>query len=168
MALRLEDFVIVTQVERGPAFAASIFRRKYGPDARVPDFRHHVVAFWKRDDGSFVPASYVHLTDWNDIYVAGGACTDGDVLRSMSAAEQEAVTAAGGINFAITRYYVDEFAPKCDALFACCGDQRSWDVVEQFGFERVRPPHLIARWSRPLAPPRRHELIEKAAAFAPF
>jgi hypothetical protein len=168
MALQLNDFIVITQVECGPAFAASIFRRKYGADVRVPDFRHHIVAFWKRSDGSFMPASYVHLTDWNDIYVAGGACTDGSVLRSMSPAEQEAIAAAGGINFAITRYYVDQFAPLCDAIFACCGDQRSWDVVAQFGFERVRPPHLIARWSRALTESRRHELIEKAAAFTPF
>jgi hypothetical protein len=168
MTLQLNDFIIITQVEHGPAFAASIFRRKYGADARVPDFRHHVVAFWKRGDGSFVPVSYIHLTDWNDIYVAGGACTDGDVLRCMSPAEQAAVTAAGGVYLAVARYFVDQFAPRCDALFACCGDQRAWEIDERVGFERVRDPHLIARWSRPLAESRRQELIEKAAAFAPF
>lgn len=168
MSLRMGDFILVSEVDRGPDFAGAMFQRKYGRDARVPDFRHHVVAFWKRDDGAFLPVSYVHLTDWGDIFAAGGACTDGNILRSMSPQQQEAVTAAGGINLAVSRYYVAEFAPRCDALMACCGDARSWEVVAQCGFERVREPHLIARWSRPLDAERKHELIEKAAAFAPF
>jgi len=50
----------------------------------------------------------------------------------------------------------------------CGGDEGSWDVVSRFGFERRRSSHLIARWSRSLTELRRHELIEKAAAFVPF
>jgi len=162
----IDDFIIITEVDRGPAFADAIFLRKYR--AKTPDFRHHVVAFWKRGDGSFVPVSYVHFTDWNDIMAIGGACTDGEILRTMSAAERAAIDEAGGINRAVTRYSLDRFGPRCDAVFGNCGDERSWGILSALGFERVREPHLIARWSRPLDAARRHELIEKAAAFAPF
>lgn len=161
-----DDFIIITEVDRGPAFAAAIFERKYR--ARVPDFRHHVVAFWKRADGSFVPVSYVHFTDWGDIMAIGGACTDGELLRSMSESERAEIDRVGGINRAATRYSLERFAPRCDAVFGNCGDARSWGILSGLGFERVREPHLIARWSRPLAAERRRELIEKAAAFAPF
>ncbi|MFC4821339.1 hypothetical protein [Dokdonella ginsengisoli] len=166
MSDAFDDFIIVTEVDRGPAFAAAIFERKYR--ARVPDFRHHVVAFWKRADGSFVPVSYVHFTDWGDIMAIGGACTDGDLLRRMSDAERAEIDRVGGINRAVTRYSLDRFAPRCDAVFGNCGDERSWGILSGLGFERVRDPHLIARWSRPLDAERQRELIEKAAAFAPF
>ncbi len=168
MPLKLDDFIIITEVDRGPAFAELIYRRKYGPEARVPDFRHHVVAFWKRADGSFVPVSYVHFTDWADILAIGGACTDGDILRKMSEAERMAIDTAGGINLAVTRYSLDRFGPRCDAVFGHCGDERSWNILSSLGFERVREPYLIAWWSRPIGEQRRRELIEKAAAFAPF
>lgn len=166
MTIALDDFIVITEVDRGPAFAAAIFERKYR--ARVPDFRHHVIAFWKRADGSFVPVSYVHFTDWGDIMAIGGACTDGEILRRMSDAERAAIDHAGGINRAATRYSLDRFGPNCDAIFGCCGDERSWGILSNLGFERVREPHLIARWSRPLGDSRKHELTEKAAAFAPF
>ncbi len=166
MTPQFDDFIVVTEVDRGPAFAAALFQRKY--HARVPDFRHHVVAFWKRADGSFLPVSYVHFTDWADIMLIGGACTDGEILRSMSAAERAAIDGHGGINLAVTRYSLDRYGPRCDAVFGNCGDERSWSILVRCGFERVRDPHLIARWSRPLHETRKLELIEKAAAFLPF
>lgn len=166
MSSAIDDFIIITEVDRGPAFADAIFLRKYR--ANAPDFRHHVVAFWKRSDGSFMPVSYVHFTDWNDIMAIGGACTDGAILRTMSDAEQAAIHAAGGINLAVTRYSLDRFGPRCDAVFGNCGDERSWGILSSLGFERVREPHLIARWSRPLDEVRKRELIEKANAYAPF
>ena len=166
--MQLDDFIIFTEVDRGPAFAAGIYQRKYGAEARVPDFRHHVVAFWKRTDGSFVPVSYIHMTDWADIVIAGGGCTDGNVLRTMSPVEQQAIQTEGGIYLTLTRYYIARFAPRCEAIFACCGDARAWEINSQCGYERVGDPHLIARWSRPLDEHRKRELINKAAAFAPF
>lgn len=166
MTSPIDDFIVITEVDRGPAFAAAIFQRKYG--ARVPDFRHHVVAFWRRGDGSFVPVSYVHFTDWHDIMAIGGACTDGAILRTMGESERAAIDAVGGINRAVTQYSLARFAPRCDAVFGNCGDERSWSILSGLGFERVREPHLIARWSRTLDDERKRELIEKAAAYAPF
>ena len=42
----LDDIVIITEVDRGPAFANHIFQRKYRQD--VPDFEHHVIAFYRK------------------------------------------------------------------------------------------------------------------------
>jgi hypothetical protein len=166
MTNRIDDFIIITEVDRGPVFAEALFKRKYR--VRVPDFRHHVVAFWKRDGGAFVPVSYVHFTDCGDIMLIGGACTDGELLRTMSEAQRAAIDEDGGINLAVTRYCLTRFGPRCDAVFGHCGDARSWDILSRCGFERVREPYLIARWSRPLEDARRLEMIEKATTFAPF
>jgi hypothetical protein len=161
-----DDFIIITEVDRGPAFADALFKRKYR--ACVPDFRHHVVAFWKRGDGAFVPVSYVHFTDCGDLMLIGGACTDGEILRTMDEAQRASIDEGGGINLAVTRYCLARFAPRCDAVFGYCGDPRSWDILSRCGFERAREPHLIARWSCPLDEARRLEMIEKAMTFAPF
>ncbi len=166
MSSNFSDFIIITEVDRGPAFAAAIFQRKYR--ARVPDFRHHYVAFWKRDDGSFMPVSYLHFTDCGDLLLIGGACTDGEKLHEMSDAQRQAIDAAGGINLAVTRYAIERHAADRDAIFGLCGDARSFSILAQCGFERVREPHLIARWSRPLTDARRAELIAKVDSFGPF
>ena len=72
---RLEDVVIITEVDDGPAFAGHIFRRAFG--AEIPDFEHHVVAFVRPAEDLFVPANYVHLWLREDLGLIGGASTDG-------------------------------------------------------------------------------------------
>jgi hypothetical protein len=161
-----DEFIIITEVDPGPAFAAPIFRRKYCDEP--PDFPHHFVAFWKRGDGSFVPVSYLHFTDCDDLILIGGACTDGEKLRAMSEAERAAIDAAGGINLAVTRYAIERYAAAREVIFGLCGDARSFANLVQCGFERVKEPHLIARWSRPPSSQRRMELIRKAESLAPF
>jgi hypothetical protein len=162
----IDDFIIITEVDPGPAFAAPIFRRKYRDEP--PDVPHHFVAFWKRGDESFVPVSYLHFTDCDDLILIGGACTDGEKLRAMGTAERAAIDAAGGINLAVTRYAIERYARSREAIFGLCGDERSFHNLAQCGFERVREPHLIARWSWPPTAQRRIELITKAESLAPF
>jgi hypothetical protein len=162
----IDSFVIVTEVAQGPALAGPLFERKY--HAAMPDFGHHIVAFWKREDASFVPASYVHFTDCGDIFLAGGACTDGSVLRAMSAAQQAAVTDYGALMLATLRYGFDRYGPRCDAVFTCCGDLRALQTTPIVGFIETGVPHLLVRWMRDLSSARTAELIAKARSFMPF
>jgi hypothetical protein len=86
----------------------------------------------------------------------------------MSEAERAAIDAAGGINLAVTRYAIERYAAAREVIFGLCGDARSFANLVQCGFERVKEPHLIARWSRPPSSQRRMELIRKAESLAPF
>ncbi len=162
----IDDFILVTEVDRGPAFAGALFERKY--KAVLPDFGHHVVAFWKRGDGAFVPASYVHFTDCGDIHLAGGACTDGDVLRAMPEAQRAAVEAYGALMLATLRYGFERWGPGRDAIFTCCGDARALQTTPKLGFEETGVDYLLVRWMRELPARRRAELVAKAKSFMPF
>ncbi len=162
----IDDFIIVTEVDRGPAFAGPIFQRKYGEE--LPDFGHHVIAFYKRDDGAFIPASYVHFTDCGNIVLAGGACTDGNVLRAMSSEQQQLVAEYGALMLATLRYGFERWGPRCDAVFTCCGDARALETTPKVGFIETGVPHLLVRWSAVQSAARRAELTAKARSFMPF
>ncbi len=162
----IDDFIIVTEVDHGPAFAEGLFQRKY--KAAAPAFGHHVVAFWKRSDGSFVPASYVHFTDCGDMYLAGGAATDGNVLRAMDEAQRRALDDYGALMLATLRYGFDKWGARCEAVFTCCGDARALETTPKVGFHETGVEHLLVRWMREVAPARQRELTAKAKSFMPF
>jgi hypothetical protein len=162
----IADFIFITEVDPGPAFAADLFRHKY--QAEIPDFPHHVVAFWKRDDGSFETASYVHFTDCGDILLAGGGATSGAVIRRMPAAQREALSAYGGLMLATLRYGFARWGQGRDAVFTCCGDARALETTPKVGFEETATQYLLVRWMRALSDRRKAELTAKAKSFMPF
>ena len=41
----IDDFIIINEADRGPAFADPVFARKY--KLSVPDFPHHIVAWYQ-------------------------------------------------------------------------------------------------------------------------
>jgi len=163
---RIEEFIVISEVAEGQRFAEPIFQRKYR--TRAPDFPYHVVTFWQRDDGSLVPASYVHFWQRGDMLLIGGACTDGEVLRRMSQDERDAIDAEGGLNLLATRYSLRRYGPQCDAIFGHCGDARSFGILMRCGFQPELDPYLIAYRPRALAEVRRQALIEEAHAIGPF
>lgn len=163
---RLDDVVIITEVDDGPAFAGHIFRRKFA--AELPDFEHHVVAFLRPAEDLFVPANYVHLWIRDDVGLIGGAATDGRAFARIPAADGERIRAAGGIYLQTLRWTFAKFADRCEAFFGYCGDARAWDVDMQAGFEPTQHPLVIAHWHRPLPAARREELIERVRGFGPF
>ena len=56
------------------------------------------MTFYERGDGSFVPAAYLHLWTQQTIGLVGGGCTDGHVIRAMTAEQRERVHEAGGLS----------------------------------------------------------------------
>ncbi len=166
MGVTLEEFIIVTEVDAGAAFAEAIFQRKYRQS--VPTFPHHVVALYRDADGCFIPASYVHFKPSGDIWLVGGGCTDGRAFAHMDEAQRAAVTSAGGLLLQTLRFGFAKFADRCDAFFGYCGDARAWEVDLQAGFIPTEHDKLLVRWNGPLDPSRREVLTARANALGPF
>lgn len=162
----IDNFITVSEVGEGPAFADALFQRGYGQPA--PAFPHHIVAFYRRPDGAMYPASYVHFTDCGDIFLAGGACTDGDLLRSMSADEQAALRDYGGLMLATLRHGFALFSARCEAIFTCCGDARALATTPKLGFSETGVEFLLVNWSCEPTPERRRELVARARGLMPF
>lgn len=161
-----ERFIIVTEVDDGPAFAETIFQRKFNQSP--PAFPHHIVAFYRQSQGSFIPLSYLHIRPWGDFYLVGGGCTDGRVFALMSDVEREQIRATGGLLLKTLRYSFERFADRCEAYFGYCGDPRAYEVDMQAGFVPTDHEYLIARWHRTLPETRKHELTQIAHALGPF
>lgn len=163
-----DDFIVITEVDHGPAFAERIFQRKYR--AGAPDFPLHFVAFWRRPDGAFVPVHYTHFTRFGESLLIGGSCTDGEVLRRMSPEQQAAVNDVGGAMYLTVRYALAKLENDTDATFGQCGDERSFSVLQRVGFARVPGyPYLIVRWHRDgIEDWRRRAMIAKADACGMF
>jgi hypothetical protein len=163
---RVREFFQLMEIDDGARVADALFRRKYATPA--PGYPHHIAAFHRESDGRLALASYLHFLPHGDIMLIGGACTDGDLLRRLPDAERAAVDAAGGLMLQTTRYALDRFWDRCEAVFGHCGDERSFTVLARAGFVRAKPPYLIVRWNRELDEVRQRELIEQAAAIGPF
>jgi hypothetical protein len=164
--MSIEEFITVAEVDDGPALAEGLFQRAYRKP--VPDFPHHIVAFYHRGDGTQVPVSYVHFTDCGDIYLAGGACTDGVVLRSMTAEQQAALHEYGGLMLATLRHGFALYGPRCQAIFTCCGDKRALETTPKVGFNETGIEYLLVNWLQTADMTRRREMAAKATNFMPF
>jgi hypothetical protein len=162
----IEGFITVAEVDDGEALAEPLFQRAYRKS--VPDFPHHIVAFYHRADATQVPVSYVHFTDCGDIYLAGGACTDGAVLRAMTSEQQAALHEYGGLMLATLRHGFDLYSPRCEAIFTCCGDRRALETTPKVGFIETGIPNLLVNWLRTADAKRRREMTAKAQNFMPF
>jgi hypothetical protein len=163
---RLRNFISVTEVKGGDHFADALFQRKYAHPA--PDYPHHLATFFRHSDGHDELAHYLHFLPEKNISLIGGACTDGDVIRRMSAEQRNAIEQAGGLMLQATRYGLRKFGADKDAIFGHCGDSRSFEVLMQAGFQPVDHPHLLVYWPRLLDAARRHELIAQADALGAF
>ena len=164
--MSIESFISVAEVDDGTALAGDLFRRAYGKP--VPDFPHHIVAFYHRADGVQVPVSYVHFTDCGDIYLAGGACTDGTVLRSMTPEQQAALHEYGGLMLATLRKGFELYGASCEAVFTCCGDRRALETTPKVGFSETGIQYLLVNWLETIDARRRREMTAKAQNFMPF
>lgn len=162
----LRTFVRVTEVDADSHIADALFQRKYAHPA--PTYPHHLATFYRAPSGRDELVHFLHFFSSNDIWLIGGACTDGDVVRRMSAAERAAVERAGGLMLQATRYGLRKFGASKDAIFGHCGDTRSFDVLMQAGFQPVDHPHLLVYWPRLLDESRRNALIAQADALGAF
>ncbi len=162
---RLSEFILVSEIREGQVLAEPIFRYKYGDPAPVDG--HHIMALY-RDAGGWLPAAYVNYLSHGPAMLSRGACTDGRVLRAMAPEQLATVTAAGGLMLQLMRYGEALFEDESVATFACCGDARSWSVVEQCGYQRLDHPYLIVRWNRQLQGAEQRALLDSIHQREPF
>lgn len=162
----IDEFIHIEEVDRGPAFAELIFRRKYG--LSVPDFPHHVVAWYRGHGESFSVACYIHFTDCGDILLGGGACTDDRILRRMGENERAAVRAAGGLYLHTLKWSLAHFGHRFAAVFGYCGDALAERVDRAAGFVSTEHDRLLVYWTRQIEERRRKQMIAKAHSFIPF
>jgi hypothetical protein len=163
---RLAPFLRIAEVEDGDKLAAALFTRKFG--APPPEFGHHLLCTYLRDDGTRAVASYLHLWKQGTIGLVGGGCTDGNVLRSMSAAQRSAVTDAGGLLFHMLGFCFARFEEGLEAYFGHCGDARAKAVDLAAGFRETADPRLLIRPVGDLSPARASELLVQAKAIGSF
>jgi hypothetical protein len=163
---RLDDLVIITEVDAGPAIAGHIFARKFGE--APPDFPHHLVGFLRIAEDHLVPATYLHLWLRDGVGLVGGVCTDGRAFAALDDAQRARVHAAGGVYLQVVRACFARFGDRCDAFFGLVGDPRSMAVNLQAGFEPTGHDKLIAHWHRPLGEARKAELVERVRGFGAF
>lgn len=162
----LDDLLIITEVDDGPAVAGHIFERKFGQPLTAA-FPHHLVGFLRTPSG-LVPATYLHLWLRDDVGLVGGVCTDGRAFAGLDDAQRARIRDAGGVYLQVVRDCFARFGSRCEAFFGLVGDPRSWEVNLQAGFEPTGHDKLIARWHRPLAPARRSELVDRVLAIGDF
>jgi hypothetical protein len=163
----LAPFILLSEVDNGPAFAEHIFQRKYR--ASVPDFPHHVVAFYKHADDHLVPLSYVHFRPWaGSLMLVGGGCTDGRGFALMSESQRALVREAGGLLAQTQLFGFRKFGDRCDAFGGFCGDARAWQVDMSVGYTPTEHQHLIVKWHKPLSDARRAEVVRELHAIGPF
>ena len=162
----LQPFLSITEVDHSTPFGQKIFRRKYRQDP--PDFEKHLVCFFQDNYGAYHVAGYSHMTPHGNVYLSGGSCTDGDVIRLMSEKQRELVSANGGILHHILKYAFDKYAGHCRAFFGHCGDARAWEVVMAVGFVPTEHQYLIAHWHQPIDDAEKAALVAKINAIGAF
>ena len=165
-AAELDSFIVVSEMTEGAPFAEAIFRRKYA--AGAPSYGHHLFAWYRAADGAWQVASYVNYLPFHGAMLIGGASTDGQVLRAMTAAQRDAIHAAGGLMLQLVRYGEARFEAQSIGTFGHCGDARSWAVLSQCGYVRLDDPHLIVRWNREPEPVARAALLRAVKSIGPF
>jgi hypothetical protein len=166
MDARLEPFIVIGEVEGGHRLVADLFARKLG--GAPPESGHHLIAFYRRPDGAFAPASYLHLWIRDGMGLVGGGATDGKVVRTMRDDERAALEAAGGLLYQMLGFCFAKFEPQCDAFMGHCGDARAKSVDLRAGFRETPEQYLLIRPNRELGAAREAELVAKAKAIGIF
>jgi hypothetical protein len=164
--MKLHDFIDVAEVDDIPADAEALFQRKY--KRSVPDFPHHILAYWRAAAAAPQLACYIHFTDCGDILLGGGACTDDRVLRRMPAQQRDVLRTAGGIYQHTLEWSVRHFSGRFAAVFGYCGDTLAERVDRAAGFEPTSQQHLLVYWMRKVDARHARQMIAKATAFSPF
>jgi hypothetical protein len=166
VSAQFAELIRITEIDDGPFFVNSLFRRKFGSDA--PAVPHHVAAFLATAPDTFRLVGYAHFMPFGDIMLVGGVCTNGQAFESLDDTQRGVVRDAGGVYFQVLRYAFARFADDCEAYFGYCGDARAEQVNLEAGFRHTGHPHLLVNFHKPLHEVMQRALIAKAAAIGPF
>jgi len=160
------DFLIISEVDHPAAMVGDLFQRKFGHP--LPEWKHDVVAFFRKDDGTLVPMSYTKFAVLEPLILVGGCCTDGRAFAHMSESQKAELTAAGGSMAQLLSYGFKRFTDRCNAYFGYCGDARAWEVDLSAGFIPTEHEKLLVHWHKPLNDQTKRALVAMAHALGPF
>ena len=163
---QLDGFWQTTEVSNGRFFINGLFQRKFRLNA--PAFGHHWVSFYKAEDGSCWPVSYIHAREYGPMILIGGVMTDGSAMNRMKEEHRQSILDAGGCYYTALRHVFVTMAHQCEAYMGLISNPRSMDISCAAGFERTRDEKLVAYFHKPLSPQRREELIQAALEIGPF
>jgi len=166
MAQPLPESISCTELDNGAVVVAELFRRKFHSDP--PESPHHVAAVIRLQPQVFGLLSYAHFMPFGDIMLVGGVCTNGELIRTLPAEQQAALTAAGSLYGHVLGYGFSRYRDQCQAYFGYCGDARAEEVNLASGFARTEHPQLLVNFHRDLHPTMQRALIAKAASIGPF
>lgn len=162
----LRSFFTITEIDDAQLLVGSLFQRKFAHPP--PDFPRHLAALYRDTDGNFHLAGYSHMRPFEDVYLSGGSCSNGETIKRMQPAQLEALKAAGGVYHLILKYAFKKYADCCDAFFGYSADKRALEVAFASGFEATEHERLFAHWHKPLPDNKRHALTAKVVALGPF
>ena len=158
--------LLITTVKDGPFFIDDLFQRKFSGPA--PDHGHSVICFYRKSWDQFLPVSYSNFLLYDEVMLLGGVMTDGKSFGHMTDDLAQEIRASGGIYYHVLKFAHDHYKNQCEAYFAYSGDERSYEVCGQAGYEPTIYRHLIAYFHKPTTPKRKAFLIEKIHKFGPF
>ena len=160
------EFLWISQIDDPQPIIGDLFQRKFGHP--IPDWKHDVVAFVRKHDGTLAPISYAKFMPFGSVMLVGGCATDGRAFAHLDDAQRTALAASGGAMTQLLRYGFARFADSCDAYFGYCGDARAWEVDLSAGFEPTGHDKLLAHWHKPINDQLKRGLVAMAQALGPF
>jgi hypothetical protein len=108
------------------------------------------------------------MRPFEDVYLSGGSCSNGETIKRMQPDELAALKAAGGVYHLILKYAFKKFAGACDAFLGYSSDTRALEVAFASGFVATEYPRLFAHWHKPLADDAKRRIAAKIDALGPF
>lgn len=160
------EWLQLAEVSDGRFFAGEFFRRAFDHD--LPEFGHHLVCFYRKDEQEYVPLGYLNFLEHGTVMLVGGGVTSGAAFRHVRGEHSALIREQGGILFKLLRFGFERFADRAEAYFGYAGDERAREVDLQAGFQPTGHEYLLANFHLPVSAARKQELIEDVLSIGPF
>lgn len=154
----------IVEVEDATVLAGDLFFGAFR--AKVPTFPRHFVMI-KTNGASPLVIGYVHYTQEQDAYLAGGLVVAALQFRRLDPPTAALVRERGGL----AEWLMTETCAvltDASAIFAYMGDAKSITVNTRVGFEFTGRKHLYVIWGPNVGEPDRLRIVERVAAIGPF
>ena len=155
-----------TELDDGFLVAGHIFQKKYALSA--PQVPRHFVAFYRTPERLLVPLCYLHHKPYKNVFLVGGACTDGDAFAFVSEQHKELLRSTPGVFYFLLRHAFEKLQDQCEAFFGYCGDPRALEVDLQAGFEATDREYILIYAPNGLSGERRSQLLDEIASLGAF
>lgn len=155
----------IVELPEANRLAADLFYRVYRQP--IPDFPRHFVLVCERPGQDLFVLGYVHQTQFESAYLAGGLVVDAWKFRTLAETEKQEIRGRGGMGEWLMTDSCRKVQP-CAAIFGYIGDAKALLVDTRVGFRPTGYPYLYV-----FAPPSANRdelaaLTTRVAALGPF